>query len=38
MPADAAEGAAARFASPWLALALLCVAALAVYLIVQRPF
>jgi len=38
MPADAAGSAAARFASPWLALALLCVAALAVYLIVQRPF
>jgi hypothetical protein len=38
MPADAAGSAATRFASPWLALVLLCVAALAVYLIVQRPF
>src|SRR5262245_60705862 len=38
MPADAAGGTVTRFASPWLALALLCVAALAVYLIVQRPF
>lgn len=38
MPADAADGAATRFASPWLALVLLCVAALAVYLIVKRPF
>jgi cytochrome b len=38
MPADAAGSAVVRFASPWLALALLCVAALAVYLIVQRPF
>lgn len=38
MPAEAAGSSAARFASPWLALALLCVAALAVYLIVQRPF
>jgi hypothetical protein len=28
----------ARFASPWLALVLLCVAALAVFLIVKRPF
>lgn len=38
MPAEAAGSPAVRFASPWLALALLCVAALAVYLIVQRPF
>jgi cytochrome b len=38
MPADAAGGVVARFASPWLALALLCVAALAVFLIVKRPF
>lgn len=39
LPADAASGgAAARFASPWLALALFVVAALAVYLIVKRPF
>jgi cytochrome b len=38
MPADAAGGVVARFASPWLALVLLCVAALAVYLIVKRPF
>lgn len=37
MPADAAGG-VARFASPWLALVLLCVAALAVFLIVKRPF
>jgi hypothetical protein len=29
---------AARFVSPWLALVLLAVAALAVYLIVKRPF
>lgn len=38
LPARAAEGMAARFASPWLALALLAVAALAVFLIVKRPF
>ena len=39
LPAEtAAVGAAARFASPGLALALLAVAALAVYLIVNRPF
>ncbi|HTP60549.1 MAG TPA: cytochrome b/b6 domain-containing protein [Burkholderiales bacterium] len=36
--AAAAESAATRFASPWRALALLGVAALAVYLIVNRPF
>jgi cytochrome b len=38
VPAQAAGNSATRFASPWLALALLCVAALAVFLIVQRPF
>jgi cytochrome b len=38
MPAQAAGGTVARFASPWLALVLLCVAALAVFLIVKRPF
>ena len=38
MPAAAAGSAATRFASPWLALALLCVAAFAVFLIVKRPF
>jgi cytochrome b len=38
MPADTAGSNVARFASPWLALVLLCVAALAVYLIVKRPF
>jgi cytochrome b len=39
LPADAAAGGAAtRFASPWLALVLMAVAALAVYLIVKRPF
>jgi cytochrome b len=38
LPADAAGGAVARFASPWLALVLLAVAAFAVYLIVKRPF
>jgi cytochrome b len=38
MPAEAPENAAARFASPWLALVLLGLAALAVYLIVKRPF
>ena len=38
MPADAAGGVAARFASSWLALVLFALAALAVYLIVKRPF
>ena len=38
MPADAAGGVVARFASLWLALVLLAVAAIAVYLIVKRPF
>ena len=38
MPAAAAGSVTARFASPWLALVLLAVAALAVYLIVKRPF
>jgi cytochrome b len=38
MPADAAGSVVARFTSPWLALVLLAVAALAVYLIVKRPF
>jgi cytochrome b len=38
MPADVAGSMAARFASPWLALVLFAVAALAVYLIVKRPF
>lgn len=38
LPADAAEGVVVRFASPWLALALLFLAAVAVYLIVKRPF
>jgi cytochrome b len=39
LPADAGAGSApARFASPWLALVLLLVAAFAVYLIVKRPF
>jgi cytochrome b len=38
LPASAAEGVVARFASSWLALVLLAVAALAVYLIVKRPF
>ena len=39
MPADAAAGSAsARFASPWFALVLFAVAAIAVYLIVKRPF
>jgi len=37
MPADFAAP-AARFASPWLALVLILVAALAVYVIVKRPF
>ncbi len=38
LPSNAAEGVVARFASPWLALALLAAAAVAVYLIVKRPF
>ena len=38
MPADVAGGVVARFTSPWLALVLLAVAAIAVYLIVKRPF
>ena len=38
MPADAAGVMMARFSSPWLALVLLAVAAIAVYLIVKRPF
>lgn len=38
LPERGAEGMVARFASPWLALTLLAVAALAVYLIVKRPF
>ena len=39
LPKDAAAGSApARFASPWLALVLLLVAAFAVFLIVNRPF
>jgi cytochrome b len=38
LPAAAAGSVGARFASPWLALVLLVVAALAVYLIVKRPF
>lgn len=39
LPADMAAGSTpARFASPWLALFLLLVAAFAVYLIVNRPF
>jgi cytochrome b len=38
MPAGAAEGVVARFASSWLALVLLAVAALAVYLVIKRPF
>jgi cytochrome b len=38
MPAGAAGGVVARFASAWLALVLLAVAAFAVYLIVKRPF
>ena len=38
MPAGSTEGVVARFASPWLALVLLAVAAFAVYLIVKRPF
>lgn len=39
MPANAVAGSApARLASPWLALVLFAVAAIAVYLIVKRPF
>ena len=38
MPADAAGIVVARFTSLWLALVLLAVAAIAVYLIVKRPF
>lgn len=38
MPAAAAASVVTRFASPWLALVLLAVAAFAVYLIVKRPF
>lgn len=39
LPEDAArEVSAARFASSWLALVLLVVAAIAVYLVVKRPF
>ena len=38
LPANAAGGVVALFASPWLALVLLALAALAVYLIVKRPF
>jgi cytochrome b len=38
LPAAAAGSVPARFASPWIALVLLAVAALAVYLIVKRPF
>lgn len=38
LPADASVSVAARFASPWLALVLLAVAALAVYLVIKRPF
>ena len=38
LPTDTAGGVVARFASPWLALVLLAVAAFAVYLIVKRPF
>jgi cytochrome b len=39
LPEDIArEAATARFSSPWLALVLLVVAALAVYLVVKRPF
>ena len=38
MPADTAKGVVARFTSPWLALVLLAVAAVAVYLIIKRPF
>ena len=38
LPANVAGGVVARFASPWLALVLLALAALAVFLIVKRPF
>lgn len=38
LPADAAGNVAARFASPWLALVFLLLAALVVFLIVKRPF
>jgi len=38
MPADVAGSMAARLASPWLALVLFAVAALAVYLVVNRIF
>jgi len=38
MPAGAAGGVVGRFASSWLALVLLAVAALAVYLVIKRPF
>ena len=38
LPSNFAGAAAARVASPWLALVLLALAALAVYLIVKRPF
>ncbi len=38
LPSDAAGGVPARFVSPWRALFLLALAALAVYLIVKRPF
>ena len=38
MPAGAAGGVEGRFASSWLALVLLAVAALAVYLVIKRPF
>lgn len=38
LPADAAGSAVVRFASSWFALVLFAVAALAVYLIVKRPF
>lgn len=38
LPRPEAAAAGGRFVSPWLALALLAVAALAVFLIVKRPF
>lgn len=38
LPADAADRVTVRFASPWLALALLAAAVAAVFLIVKRPF
>jgi cytochrome b len=38
LPAGAAGGVSTRFVSPWRALVLLALAALAVYLIVKRPF